>query len=533
MMINFLKNRRRVLIFALTVMILSLLPYCLAYASQGEDWRFTGFLLAVEDGNSYLAKMMSGAWGEWLFKGPYTTEPQNGVIAFVPYIMLGKLTAPPGQHEQLVALYHGYRVLAGVLSILAVDDFLSLFMESKKYRWSALILSVLGGGLGWIPVLLGRKGILGSLPLDFISPESFGFLSLFTIPHLSLARALFLWGMVFFLTDRSGWRTGLCWLIMGLLQPMFVVLGWAVLAAYLAVKIFFAGIHFHGGGSIPAVFQTVMPELKAGAIAWVISAPIAAYTAYVFTMDPYLSAWGGQKIVNSPHPGHYLLAYGLMLPLMLVNFFRGKIIERKMDLFLLAWTVAFPVLVYAPVTSQRRLAEGFWVLLAAGVFRAVESISIPWVRKMRWAYLLLFPSSLLIFSGSIQVACQPAHPAFRPRDEIKAYQYFQQEDLINKNIISSFKTGNSLPAWAPVHVAVGHGPETPNRDTAEEEISELFSKQAADERRKEILNSYRADYLFWGPWEKNLGQWQPDSAVYLDEVYSTGRYKIFRIDKDD
>jgi len=533
MIIEFLKHRRRVLIFALAVMILSLLPYCLAYASQGEDWRFTGFLLAVEDGNSYLAKMMSGAWGEWLFKGPYTTEPQNGVVAFFPYILLGKLTAPPGQHEQLVALYHGYRILAGVLSILAVDDFLSLFIESKKYRWWALILSVLGGGLGWVPVLLGRKGILGSLPLEFISPESFGFLSLLTIPHLSLARALFLWGLVSFLAGRNGWRTGLCWLLMGLLQPMFVVLGWAILAAYLSLKIFLVGIFSHGSGRISTVIQAVIPELKAGGIAWVISAPIAAYTAYVFAMDPYLSAWGGQKIVNSPHPGHYLLAYGMMLPFMLVNFFRGDVKERHQDLFLLAWTAAFPVLVYAPVTSQRRLAEGFWVLLAAGVFRAVESISIPWVRRMRWAYLLLFPSSLLIFSGFIQVAYQPAYPAFRHREEIEAYQYFQQKDLVNKNVVSSFRTGNSLPAWAPVHVALGHGPETPDRYTAEKEIRELFSGSTVDSRRKEILNSYLGDYLVWGPWEKELGQWQPDSAAYLNEVYSNGRYLIFRIDNDD
>ena len=51
---------------------------------QGSDWRFTGFFIGVEDGNSYIAKMLSGTAGNWIFRTPYTAYPQNGFLAFLP-----------------------------------------------------------------------------------------------------------------------------------------------------------------------------------------------------------------------------------------------------------------------------------------------------------------------------------------------------------------------------------------------------------------------------------------------------------------
>ena len=81
-------ERRWVLAFAIILMVITTLPYILGYARAGGDWEFTGFVFGVEDGNSYIAKMLSGASGNWLFFSPYTAYPQHGVIAFLPYILL-------------------------------------------------------------------------------------------------------------------------------------------------------------------------------------------------------------------------------------------------------------------------------------------------------------------------------------------------------------------------------------------------------------------------------------------------------------
>ncbi len=169
-------ERRWVIGFAIVVMLVTTLPYLLGYAVQGTNWRFTGFIFGVEDGNSYIAKMLSGAYGAWLFRTPYTAVHQNGALAFLPYLLLGKLSAPPGEHEQLVALFQTFRLFAGFFAILATYDFLALFIENIRARRWGLILAILGAGLGWLLVLLGYGQMLGSMPLDFYSPESFGFL---------------------------------------------------------------------------------------------------------------------------------------------------------------------------------------------------------------------------------------------------------------------------------------------------------------------------------------------------------------------
>jgi len=108
-------ERRWVMIFATIVMLITTIPYLVGYASQGQEWRFTGFIFGVEDGNSYIAKMLLGSSGSWMFRTPYTASYQRGVIAFLPYILLGKLAQGSGVHEQLVALYHLFRIGAGFL----------------------------------------------------------------------------------------------------------------------------------------------------------------------------------------------------------------------------------------------------------------------------------------------------------------------------------------------------------------------------------------------------------------------------------
>jgi len=77
----------------------------LGFYFQNDLYKFSGFIIGVGDGNSYLAKMMIGASGDWLFTTPYTAYPQMKFFAFFPYILLGKLTSNPEQTIQLIGLF--------------------------------------------------------------------------------------------------------------------------------------------------------------------------------------------------------------------------------------------------------------------------------------------------------------------------------------------------------------------------------------------------------------------------------------------
>lgn len=522
-------------VFAITVMLATAIPYLLGYAFEGDEWRFTGFVIGVEDGNSYMAKMLRGANGDWLFRTPYTALLQSGVLAFFPYMLLGKLTAPPGQHIQLVALFQIFRFGAGMLYIFASFDFLKLFIKGQHWlRWGVALVS-LGGGLGWLLILFGKGAWLGSLPLDIYSPETFGYLMLLGLPHLSLARALLLWGLRAYLfphlapwETRPGLFTGILWLLMGLMQPLSVVLAWVVVAAHLSVLLLRRLWQHWKNVKVDA--NSASWSLWLGNWLWIVgvTAPIVIYTIWAFGTDPVLKQWTAQNLILSPHPLHYLAAYGLMIPFALVSGF--QLVRERIDThwLLLAWSMALPFLIYAPYPLQRRLAEGYWVALVvlALIFfdRQRQNNFLPF----QFLFGFAFPTTLILFIGSLDAVRSTAKPIFRPQREIAAFEFLAESAFKDAVVLSSFDTGNGLPAWAPVFVVIGHGPESVGLSQLSPRVTAFYDSATPDEERLTLLKEYHIDYVFWGPNERELGSWNPEQSIFLNEIFSVEGYSIYK-----
>ena len=518
-------------------MLATTVPYGLGYSVQGADWRFTGFIFSVEDGNAFIGKMLSGTAGDWLFRTPYTATPQRGFLIFLPYILLGKLVSSPGAHEKLVALYHIFRVCAGILAIVATYDFMSFFITSIRYRRIGVVLVTLGGGLGWLLVLLNLRTWLGSLPLEFYSPESFGFLSLYVYPHYALARALLLWGLLAYLkaTTRldetpslalAGLKIGPLWLLAGLAQPLTGMVVGAVVGLYLFT------LAMEQGWLTIRREQTQWPKLwrmaKLALWAGLLPAPFVLYNLISTRLDPFLKTWTEQSYFGSPHPLHYLLAYGLILPFALVG---GKHlwVERDWAARLpVAWVIFFPILAYTPIGIQRRLPEGIWVALVVLAMKALEGSENPKLRRSSVVLLLAFPTTVLLLLGGASVALRPAEPVFRPPDEVAAFQSLAEQPGRDVVVLSSYETGNALPAWAPVFVVVGHGPESIGLAEWMPRVAAFYQADTPANERSELLSELGVDYVFWGPHERALGGWDPSTAD-LTLFYQSGDYSIFAV----
>jgi hypothetical protein len=541
-------ERRWVLIYAIVVMLVTSLPYLLAFAMQSPSWRFTGFVFGVEDGNSYIAKMLGGAAGAWLFRSPYSTEYQMGVVAFLPYLLLGKLTAPPGLHEQLVAIYHLFRIVAGILVILATYDFIAVFSKLVRLRRLGLILVSLGGGLGWLLILLGRSQWQGSLPLDFYSPETFGFLALFGIPHLALARATMLWGLVVYLRisgdydqkwHRNSLKLGGLWLVTAVAQPITAVVLGIVMALHLAVS---AGWYlYRRRQKRPVDWWLWLASLRTAFVAGLIVLPFMIYNLFAFSLDPYLRSWTDQNIIRSPQPVHYLLAYGLLSPFAFLG--ARKLLHRDpwRGCLLVAWVIALPVLAYVPFNLQRRLPDGIWVALVALAIISLEGVQVTESQsgpegvssrrtdRRQFVFLFLFISTLFLFVGGVMAAIHPSQPVFRPTEEVRAFQFFTQQSNQGEVVLASFNTGNAIPAWAPVRVVIGHGPESVGLNDLNRMVSRFFQLGMPDQLRLKFLREQNVRYVFWGPEEREIGGWDPYQADYLVPVYHQGDYSIFEV----
>jgi len=533
-------DRKWVLHFALVTALITTIPYIIGFSTQGDQWRFSGFLFGVEDGNTYLAKMLRGAQGDWLFRTPYTTFEQKGVFTFAPYLVLGKLTQGENQHDQLAVLFHAFRIAGNFLVIFALYDFSSLFLEKDRTRKLATVLVTYGGGFGWLLVTLGANQWMESLPLDFYSPETFGFLGTLGIAHLPWARAVFLWGIRGYLLKGSkeigvnrasckigNLSPGILWFATGLAQPITVMIIGVVVVYHLLGLFVWQFSKWTKRRNADWLILT--RYLIAAAKASFVALPLVIYNFVVFTTDPFIQIWTEQNRIPPSHALHYILAYGIILPFVITGFFVLIKNPSENGILLLSWGVLAPALLLVPISYNRRLIEGFWVVLVLIAFISFEkSKSIPFRKSYSILFLSLITSVFLI-SGSTLVSINPGEPAFYSKDKIAAFTFLDKVAEDGDVVLCAYETGNALPAWAPVTVMIGHGPECAEIQDITPRIEAFFMEETKESTRIKLLEEFEVGYIFVGPVERKFGHWETDNDVIYRKVFTQGEYDLFEI----
>ncbi|MCZ7553267.1 MAG: hypothetical protein M5U05_11900 [Anaerolineales bacterium] len=546
-------ERRFVLIFGALVMLATSLPYLLGYALQGSDFRFTGFVFGVEDGNSYIAKMLSGWAGAYLFKSPYSVYPQCGLL-FLFALFAARQAGCPARPA---------RTTRGALSSFshccrdALDPGDLRFSGGFRPDGFLPPHRTGAGGSGWrFRLGFGRqraRGMAWLTPAGFYFPESFGFLGIYGVAHLPLGRALLLWALTAYLklsrrvlaqnlqtriTDCSIWRLtvklGALWLASGFFNPLCLLIGGLVIAVHLGGLLVKSRIR-------PAVVQALQPAAWRRLALCVLAAAalpglLLAYNLAIALIDPYASQWNAQNRILSPHPAHYLFAYGLLIPYCWVGGRRLLREDFSTGWFLVGWLLAVPLLVTLPIDLQRRLTEGAWVAACALGIAAFEppalrrSAEKPAWLDWRLALLLLaFPTTLFLLAGGVMSVLKPGPPRFITADQEGAFTYLQQTAPPGAVVLGAYATANPLPAWAPVRVLAGHGPESLHKTELLPRIQAFFEASTPAEQRAGLIDEFGIAYVVWGPAERALGGWQPAQAGYLEPIADFGDIALFRV----
>lgn len=520
-----------VLMYSVLVLVLTSLPYFIGFYTESPDWRFSGFVFNVEDGNSYIAKMLRGASGDWLFRSPYTYQEQSGVLAFFPYILLGKLASGAEMHTQLVVLYHLFRWMAGLFVMYSTYAFLALFVKSIWIRRLGLVLASLGGGLGWILVIVGRSQWLGSMPLEYYSPETFGFLSIYGIPHLAMARGMLLSALRMYMeghpNQSRGAVIGLIGILAGLFQPLSVVILGLVIGLHLLVS--YKISRTLEGIDLASSFDFWNEKFKDSCIAGLFLLPFIIYNL-VALKQPYVKQWTEQNIILSPHPFHYLLAYGGVLPLSIVGGRRVLADKDLRGMLTVIWVLMLPILAYFPFNLQRRLPDGVWVALLSLFLYGVESLNKEAIRKWVSVVLLvmLLPTSFFLLAGGVQTALAKEAPVFVPGEQVAAFKFLANNARVDSVVLSSYSTGNALPAWAPLRVVIGHGPESVGLKDFQPIIERFYSSEMNSMERMRLLSQFSVDYVYWG---KNEGHGKLIAMDPLRIIYDQRGEKVYWVER--
>jgi hypothetical protein len=532
----------KVTALAILVLAVSCLPYALGYGFAPPGWDFSGFIINAEDSNTYLAAMQQGAHGAWRFRLLYTSEDHPGAFLYLFYLLLGHLSALTG--SPLILTYHLARLLCGLALLMVAYFFIAFFIRRRAVRWIAYLLVCFSSGLGWLLLLIRPTPPGGISPIDFWLMDAYVFFALFTLPHFCLATAAllatFLATLTYFRTPRLRYLLigGLSVLVMAIVHPFAVLIVDAVLAVY---WLFLWGIRRRWPGR----------ETVGIAVIGLVPLPLLAYDYCALQSNSVFRAWQAQNFTPSPPPGYYVLGYGLVLLLACPGAIHVLLRRDQRGLFLVVWAVVAAVLAYSPLLLQRRMVEGLHVplciLATLGLFRYVlpavhRSRLARWLaskvhyprRRFRLLVLNLllaatFPSNSFLLASAGLVAWQHQPPFFYLRAENAAIDWLGAHTRWTDTVLAAFPVGNYIPARIGHRVFWGHWIETVDYEGKKQLAEAFFQAETDDAVRRELLQTWGIAYLFYGPQERALGDFNPEDKPYLMKTFSNSKVSIYRV----
>jgi hypothetical protein len=512
---------RWVTLWAIIIVAVVSLPNLYGMALSSPAAEFSGFVIGVEDGHSYLAKMEQGRAGNWLFRVTYTSEEHPRALFFPYYLLLGHLAQAANLDSRLVMSLS--RVLTVFFELFTFYAFTAYFTASVTIRRVAFLLFGWTSGLGWLWLLLGRP----ELPIDFWVPDASFFLSAISTPHMPLGQALGLWFIIFgveFL-DHGRWRNGLLaaatGLLMALLQPYRLGM-LALPGLYFLWQVYRRHQKFWPGAL--RLMAIVLPAV-----------PYLLYGAWVFYTNPAFIGWRMQNSTLTPGPGLLVLGFGLIIPLAMVGLWQSAPAGLQHRVILVIWLVSVPIFVYLPIDIQRRFLHGYQVPLAimgaVGLVCLTTKITSQTRRTvaMGGVIILMAASNLFLLVGSLLTVSTRTEPIFivSPRPAEIDWLTAHAPGAV---VLSAYRTGNVLPAYAPVRVFVGHPVETVQSEEKQQLTARFFTAAATDEWRRQLLAEYRIDLVFFGPHEQALGDFSPAAAPYLRRVFDNNTVQIYAVE---
>jgi hypothetical protein len=314
---------------------------------------------------------------------------------------------------------------------------------------------------------------------------------------------------------------------------------WAVLIVYLlALKLI--------GERLPTA-HCLLPT--------VLGLPVLAAVYAAVMLNPAFRAWMAQNSFPAPSPLDLALGLAPLLPFGILAL-RERRWWRGPELLVTVWALAVPLLAYVPIGSQSRLLSGIvipWGILASygwlRVRKYVGQVSIPadavglsgqrrlwkaalrWVRSRRFSAVWIGLSALsavwFILISGLYVSTRPADLFYAPAAQVMAT--WLTEHAPDQPVLSAWQTGSLLAAQGTVRVFLGHPVETLDYAAKTASVERFFQAATTTEERLSLLRRYDIAYVAYGPWERELGAFDPAGAPELRQVFAAGDYALYEV----
>lgn len=532
----------------LIVVFLSFSPMIIGFITAFPDSVFLGRqTMNGSDLPIYYSNIQQVKEGQYLFKNLYTSETHQGFILDPFWLGVGFLakffSLSPFLAFQLA------RFLLIPIFLLVAYYFIAFFFQEEIKRKICFIFLIFASGLGGfyletikgVNILIDQSGTITNLPIDLWVPEAFTFLSIHNSPHfiasLTLIMLIFLFSLLAFANYKIIYSlgAGLSALFLFQFHPYHLPTIFGPLFVFIIYCLIKPVRNFN--------------YLKHFLILLIFSLPPVFYHLWTIENIWVRKQHFLQAITLTPSLSMVLIGYGLLFPLALIggfSIFQKKEMVKK-EIFLVCWALIQFLLLYFPMSSQRRLSEGLQIpitiLAILGLFYLKNWIKekiIPqkylflkniFSNKFFLIYIffiLFFISNLTILVSDLSLYLKKQPGIYLAKEEIEAMKWLKQNTAQDSIILSTLSMGNLIPAFTLRQVYLGHGHQTAHFQEKWERTNWFF-KTNSDKEKISFLRENRINYLYFSQPEKELAKFNPDEKSFLEKVYGNPQVAIYKI----
>lgn len=527
------------------VLLLTSLPYAFASLSTPPDKRFMGFILNVSDHAQYLA-WYRGFQTSFLIPNTLTSESNPAVFFNLLWFTLGRLGYYTGL--SYVVVYQLFRWTAGTFFLVMVYAFSALFFSEVRQRRTALLITTLGAGLGWIWVVLKYTLTPGQLPfpLDIYIAEGNSFLCVMAYPHFAEAAGLILAVLGLLLVGERQGRlryaifAGLAAHFLGWQHGYDLLLVWSIPSIY-------AGVRWLVDRQWPAYWFKAM--LITVSLSW----PPASYSVLLTQLNPIwkevLTQFSNAG-VYTPNLFHMLILMGFPLLLAILTLVLLVLKQTKSQpskrpaahryLFIGIWFITGWAMTYLPTDYQIHMLNSWQVpigfLATIGLYAYVAPILRRWwnIRRSGTIAVFAFLVLILLTNGYLWAwrfldLSRHNYPYFLHTDEVAALEWLEEHTPSHAIVLSSYDVGRYVPGLSGRRAFLAHWAQTVNFYDKRNRVARFFDAQVDDTERLATLQVFGVDYVFHGPAERALGQYDPSTFSPLNVAFSSPQVTIYHV----